>query len=367
VITWGLLSFNKGEAMNDHPIANIFPLLPDLTELSGNIKEQGLLEPIIVYEGQILDGRNRYRACGIAGIEPITTEFTGTQVQALEMVWGRNKARRHLSPSQAAIAAAKYEQAHNHYAPIKEAAKDRQREGGKEKVVALMPQPKTRDLRATDAGVSPKYIHAADRIVQERPDLAVAIETGSKTITQVQREMKQEEARVVPIPEGEYRVLYVDPPWKYSDQMKISKDGIGESYGPADAHYPQMTITELCDLKVPAAENSVLFMWTTSPLLEDAFKVIKAWRFNYKASFVWDKIKHNMGHYNSVRHEFLLVCTRGSCLPDVKKLFDSVVSVERTEHSEKPEHFRDIIDTLYTEGGKIELFARNKAEGWESF
>ena len=56
MITWGLLSFNKGEAMNDHPIANIFPLLPDLTELSGNIKEQGLLEPIIVYEGQILDG-----------------------------------------------------------------------------------------------------------------------------------------------------------------------------------------------------------------------------------------------------------------------------------------------------------------------
>ena len=54
-------------------------------------------------------------------------------------------------------------------------------------------------------------------------------------------------------------------------------------------------------------------------------------------------------------------------MPDVKKLFDSVVSVERTEHSEKPEHFRDIIDTLYTEGGKIELFARNKAEGWESF
>jgi len=80
---------------------------------------------------------------------------------------------------------------------------------------------------------------------------------------------------------------------------------------------------------------------------------------------VWDKIKHNMGHYNSVRHEFLLICTRGSCTPDVVKLYDSVQAIERTEHSKKPEEFRAIIDTLYTHGNKIELFARQPADGWE--
>ena len=128
-----------------------------------------------------------------------------------------------------------------------------------------------------------------------------------------------------------------------------------------------MSIAELCDLPVAdiAEDNAVLFLWTTSPILEECFQVIKAWGFKYKASFVWDKIKHNMGHYNSVRHEFLLICTRGSCTPDVVKLFDSVQSIERTEHSKKPEKFREIIDTLYTHGNRVELFARQPADGWE--
>ena len=74
-----------------------------------------------------------------------------------------------------------------------------------------------------------------------------------------------------------------------------------------------------------------------------------------------------MGHYNSVRHEFLLICTRGSCTPDVVELFDSVQSIERTTHSTKPDAFRRIIDTLYPHGKRLELFARCAVEGWDGF
>ena len=118
------------------------------------------------------------------------------------------------------------------------------------------------------------------------------------------------------------------------------------------------------DIKDIADENAVLFLWATSPILEDAFRVINMWGFKYKASFVWDKIGHNMGHYNSVRHEFLLICTKGSCQPDNQKLFDSVQSIKRTKHSEKPEEFRKIIDTLYPYGKRIELFGRKRVENW---
>ena len=82
---------------------------------------------------------------------------------------------------------------------------------------------------------------------------------------------------------------------------------------------------------------------------------------------MWDKVKHNMGHYNSVRHEFLLIGVRGSCQPDENQLFDSVQSIERTEHSAKPEEFRNIIQTLYPYGTRIELFARQEHEGWDYF
>lgn len=163
---------------------------------------------------------------------------------------------------------------------------------------------------------------------------------------------------------NKYRVIYADPPWQYNDKQDTEK------LGGAGKHYPTMSIQELCEMPVKdiAEDNSVLFMWTTSPLLEECFDVIKAWGFKYKTSFVWDKVKHNMGHYNSVRHEFLLICTRGSCTPDNRKLFDSVQSIERTDkHSEKPHEFYDIIEALYQYGNKIELFSRNKRKGWSSF
>ena len=166
------------------------------------------------------------------------------------------------------------------------------------------------------------------------------------------------------IPNNTYRIIYADPPWKYSDKKEYAPQGAAEN------HYPTMSILELCEMKLPKTENNaVLFLWVTSPLLEDSFKIINAWGFNYKTSFVWDKIKHNMGHYNSVRHEFLLIATKGSCLPDTKKLFDSVQSIERTDkHSEKPEEFRKIIDTLYPQGKRIELFARkNNIKNWDLY
>lgn len=156
-----------------------------------------------------------------------------------------------------------------------------------------------------------------------------------------------------------YRVIYADPPWSYNDKQNI------EVLGGAEKHYTTMPLDEICGLPVPSADEAVLFIWVTSPLLEDVFKVIRAWGFRYKSSFVWDKVAHNMGHYNSVRHEFLLICTKGSCTPDVQRLFDSVVSIERTEHSRKPAEFREMIDTLYTHGNRLELFAREAPEGWD--
>ena len=128
-----------------------------------------------------------------------------------------------------------------------------------------------------------------------------------------------------------------------------------------------MSIAELCSLPIKdmAQENAVLFMWVTSPLLDECFDVIRAWGFDYKTSIVWDKQAHNVGHYVSVRHEFLLICTRGSCKPDIDQLLPSVVSEKRTEHSVKPETFRTMIDTMYPKGSRIELFARRPAKGWK--
>lgn len=161
-----------------------------------------------------------------------------------------------------------------------------------------------------------------------------------------------------------FDVIYADPPWKYNDSLV-------EGYGAAVHHYPPMSIEELCKLPIKSisSDNAVLFLWVTSPFLDQCWDVVNAWGFEYKASFVWDKVAHNYGHYNSVRHELLLICTKGNYLPKNDTLMDSVVTVERTEeHSQKPKEFREIVEKLYPEGRRIELFARGDIpEGWKAW
>lgn len=176
------------------------------------------------------------------------------------------------------------------------------------------------------------------------------------------KRQQDEKIRLANAPE-KYSIFYADPPWKYGDELI-------EGYGAAVHHYPPMSIQELCELpiKAKAFDNATLFMWVTSPILDECYEVIQAWGFEYKTSFVWDKVKHNYGHYNSVRHELLLVCTKGSYLPESSELVDSVISIERTdEHSEKPEYFRMLIERMYPNSKKIELFGRKKYPGWDTF
>ena len=225
----------------------------------------------------------------------------------------------------------------------------------------------------SDLSITPTalYLLAAPSTPDEAFEQAIALaESGEKVTHKVAQEIVRgcRRAPVVEPPPltGKYRVIYADPPWKYNDNGVIGND----NYGRAERHYPTLSIAQLCELPVKelAESNAVLFLWVTSPLLEESFKVIREWGFIYKTSFVWDKVKHNYGHYNSVRHEFLLVCTRGSCTPDVTKLFDSVQSVEKSaKHSEKPENFRHIIDTLYPAGDRIELFARRSHAKWDAW
>lgn len=349
--------------MKFHPIASIFPMMPDADrlELQADIQHRGMIEPLWIYQGQILDGRNRYQACKALGLDPKTQVYDGND--PIGFVLSMNLHRRHLTASQKAAIAAEA-------LPIFESeAKKRQATstgGSKPQLTAQMPEAakgEAREQAAKAFGVSPRYISEAKAIKEDLPDVFERLKSGKKTLTAARREVQREKATKAapPLPTDKFRVLYADPPWKYGDQLT-------EDYGPTRFHYPALTITQLCALPIAdlATDTAVLFMWVTSPILPECFAVIRAWGFEYKASFVWDKIKHNMGHYNSVRHEFLLVCTRGSCLPDTRTLIDSVQTIERTEHSAKPEAFRQIIDQLYTHGKKLELFARgDTVRGWD--
>lgn len=339
------------------------PLAPEeLAQLESNILSDGCRDPLVTWQGTLLDGHNRYAICQRHGIKFTTVEMEfADEDAAMDWMDANQLGRRNLTPDQRSIMRGR------RYNRTKKAAGGRaDRQLGVDKVSA----PKTAESLAAEHHVSEKTIRrdgkraeAIEKLAETQPEQAQAVRDGLKRFNEVRREIKRAEVKeVAKLPDAKFRVIYADPPWKYGDQLT-------EDYGPAKFHYPSMTITELCAMPIKSITepDAVLFLWVTSPLLFECAPIIEAWGFKYKTSFVWDKVKHNMGHYNSVRHEFLLICTRGSCTPDVVKLFDSVQSIERTKHSAKPAEFREMIETLYPHGKRLEIFAREANKGWEVY
>ena len=167
------------------------------------------------------------------------------------------------------------------------------------------------------------------------------------------------------LPEGKYQVIYADPPWEYDVDLSS-----GATRSPTN-NYPVMDLQALKNfgekVKEISHKDCILFMWITAPKLNWMNDVLEAWGFGYKTNLIWDKIKPNMGHYSSVRHEILVIAGKGTCSPicDGKTIqsIDSVQSIEKSaRHSEKPKEFVEIIDKLYPDYKKIELFARNKEQ-----
>ena len=195
----------------------------------------------------------------------------------------------------------------------------------------------------------------------EKDDLSVR---DLRELVRQHKEWQREQIKLANQPE-EYDVIYADPPWEYTSGDQHTDETQETVLG---THYASMPLKEICEMPVSevAADNAALFLWATSPTLEEAFDVIRAWGVEYKTSMVWDKELHNVGNYVSVRHELLLICVRGT-MPRVTSLVDSVHTEERSEHSRKPEHFRKVIEGMYPKAKRIELFARTEADGWDGW
>jgi len=157
-----------------------------------------------------------------------------------------------------------------------------------------------------------------------------------------------------------YDVIYADPPWSYSFSKSKSRA--------IESHYKTMKVADICNMAVPSAENSVLYLWATAPKLLDAIKVMSSWGFTYKTNCVWDKRLLGMGYWFRGQHELLLVGVKGKFSPPAPPLrLGSVFSIKRTRHSKKPDYIRDCISSWFCNANKLELFARSKAHGWHSW
>ena len=159
-------------------------------------------------------------------------------------------------------------------------------------------------------------------------------------------------------PEGEFDVIYADPPWSYRDD--------GNPRGGVAKHYDTMDIEDIKALDVPAADDAVLYMWGTVTHVPEAIDVIQAWGFEHKSQAVWDKEHFGSGWWFRGQHELLYVATRGDVSPPPEHARrSSVFRAPRGEHSAKPEAVRTHIEQAHPDARKLEMFARDGKVGWE--
>jgi N6-adenosine-specific RNA methylase IME4 len=161
-----------------------------------------------------------------------------------------------------------------------------------------------------------------------------------------------------------YEIIYADPPWHYGGQKMLSGSK-------AENHYPTMKLSELKALPVQSItdDNALLFMWSSSPHLDQAIELMKAWGFSYATvAFVWDKVRPVSGFYTMSQCEICLVGKKGK-IPQPRGVRNALqfLSEKKGRHSAKPTEVRTRIENMFPHQKKLEMFARETVVGWDAF
>jgi len=335
-------------------------LLPELSAseyeaLKSSIREEGQHYPIILNsQNYILDGHNRYRICQELGLEPqlARMDFSDPLLEK-KFVITVNLKRRHLNDYQ------KAELAYPLLDLEEELAEKRQKAG-----ITLRPNERKGEaieIVAKEAGLSRVTFQRAKTVIEKAPEeVKEKLRNGDMSINYAYMSINRGEKEKTrePLPEGVFDIIYADPPWDYDFLVR----------GSPKLHYDTMSLQEIVDLKIPVADDAVLFLWTTNPMLPSALTVMGQWGFEYKTNLVWVKDAFGTGYYFRGQHELLLVGKKGNVpAPLEENRPVSVLISPRREHSRKPDEVYELIERMYPNRSYLELFARTKREGWTSW
>jgi len=369
--------------IDGHPYANLFPTMGDseFEKLKQDILVNGVRQPIVMYQGLILDGRHRFAACTDLLKTCPQVQFEGDDAAALAFVISTNLHRRHLDESQRAWVASKLaNMRQGERTDIVEISTKSVSQADAAKMLNVSRESVNKAKAVRDHGVRELHekvekgevaVSVASKIAKlpestqreilkdERPEQAI------KKVARAEKEKALAEKTISVSLASEarrYGVVYADPPWRFET---FSENGMDRS---ADNHYPTMDLEAIKALPIPAAADSVLYLWATAPMLPEALEVMQAWGFTYKSHAVWSKDRAGTGYWFRNKHELLLVGTRGNVpAPAPGTQLPSILESPLGRHSEKPALFAEMIEQLFPNTPKIELFCRSPRAGWAAY
>ena len=343
----------------------------DLTSLEKSIHKLGLLHPIVISENnELIAGQRRLIACKNLDWKevPVTICNFSDQKQG---EFDENRERMDFTVSE--------------IRDIYDYVKNNTQRGAPNKAAesaALF----TGDVRDTVAEITGIGHNQVDKIVEitetakSDPEISAEVENldnQKKSVNvhtlhaKVKRKKDVETQEKLELPNGQYQLIYADPPWTYGNYAKA---GLGKN---SAEKYTTMSIEELKELKIKelASDDSILLMWVTFPQLKESIEVMESWGFEYKTvSYTWVKKNKSgdgwffgLGNYTRANAEICLLGVKGKGLTVKSKTQSQIIDEPITVHSEKPLIIRDKIVELFGDVKRIELFARTNADGWESW
>lgn len=375
--------------------AEAFPPMrvEEFEALKASIARNGLQEPLLIWQGRVIDGRHRLKACQALNITPAVKVLDGSYEEAKSVAFAANVNRRHLRTGQSALLAAQLatrrpgqtktakaigpvlsqEEAAKLFAVGRDSVQKACRllAHGDQELLTSVQNGTMRLHEAITMMETDKKGLLAKTSAEERTALrkaAVVKERLGQESRDKRLRMQAEVSKAnLALPSGaRYSVVLADPPWDYG----MPNDRAPSRILPHE-QYPTMTTDAVCAMDVPslAANDAMLFLWCPTSLLLDGLRVMASWGFEYRSNWVWQKTGsqlHCGGGTAMVHHEMLLVGKRGKGLSiaDTALRKPSVLSAPVTKHSAKPDIFHEQIEVLYPHVSKIELFSRSARDGW---
>jgi N6-adenosine-specific RNA methylase IME4 len=365
---------------------NLIPALSaeEYAQLEANILEDGIREPIITWNGFIIDGHNRFSIAQRFDLEYRTTSkhFSNDNLVKIWML-DNQFGKRNLTDAQ------RYLNRNEKRKLLKAQGKKKQiqtlKQGNKTPDLSTIDKTETHNTRkeiANELGWSTGKVAMADVVFKKAtPEVIEKVNKSEVSINAAYKEIKKEEkkeeriqlinkqieeieAGELPELKGLFDVISVDPPWNYEgeNKNKTSFDSVGRRVANP---YPEMSTKEIKKIELPLMNDSIVFLWTTHKFLPDALDILKEWNLEYKGTLVWNKEKMGMGAWFRMQCEFCLVGIKGNPYWENTKYRD-ILNESRRQHSRKPDSFFTMVEEI-TIGRRLEYFSREKRNGWEVF
>jgi len=361
-------------------------LLPPLREaeyarLEASIKSDGVRDPIVVWNGVIVDGHNRYDIAQKHGIAFQTIEKTFVdEEEACLWIVSNQSARRNLSKSQLAMIAVrlatlpKGANQHTEFSVCSQShiaerfgisvdsiqqAKRVCSDGAAELIEAM----KMGIIPVGEGSKLTRLPGDSQREIVETivTGKAASVPEAIRVKKKAKREAEIDEMRkqVVTMPTGNFSCIVIDPPWNYG--AKYCPD-----YYRGANPYPEMTREELINMPIVSADDCIMFLWTTQRFIWDAKELLDHWGFKYRSTIIWDKESMGLGTFLRQQCEFCLIGLKGKPLLNNPHNIRDIIRERGREHSRKPEAFYELVNTLCP-GSKVEYFARQQRAGFACF